>query len=50
MDDTDEGFFTKIPKDERLIVVHAGGENGFVPNALLTFKQGIFLTILYKVN
>lgn len=31
---------TPISKGERLIVVHAGGEQGFVPNALAMWKAG----------
>lgn len=29
-----------ISKDKRVVVVHAGSEAGFVPNALLTFEAG----------
>lgn len=29
-----------ISKGQRLIIVHAGGEKGFVNNALLIFKSG----------
>lgn len=29
-----------ISKGKRLIIVHAGGENGFIPNGLLIFKAG----------
>lgn len=29
-----------ISKGQRLIIVHAGGENGFIPNGLLIFKSG----------
>jgi len=31
---------TPIGKGRRLIIVHAGSESGFVPNALLIFKSG----------
>lgn len=30
----------KISKGQRVVIVHAGSESGFVPNALLTFKAG----------
>jgi len=32
---------TPISKGDRLIIVHAGGEQGFVPNALAIWKAGI---------
>lgn len=38
-DDTNEGLHQPISKGERLIIVHAGGENGFIPNALLIWKS-----------
>jgi len=31
-------FSFQMPKGERLIVIHAGGEDGFVENALLMWK------------
>lgn len=31
---------TPVAKGKRLIIVHAGNENGFVPGALLIFKSG----------
>ncbi|KAJ4440513.1 hypothetical protein ANN_08654 [Periplaneta americana] len=34
------GILTKIGKGERLIVLHGGGEEGFVEGALLVFKSG----------
>lgn len=51
-------FCKPISKGQRLIMVHAGGRCGFVPNALLIFKSGndiclqfieyyYFLTFLY---
>lgn len=40
-DGTSNGVHTPISKGERLIIVHAGGENGFVPNALAMWKAGI---------
>lgn len=40
-DVTSNGVHTPISKGERLIIVHAGGENGFVPNALAMWKAGI---------
>lgn len=36
-----KGIKKPISKGSRLVIVHAGGESGFVPNALLTFKAGI---------
>lgn len=35
-----KGIKKPISKGNRLVIVHAGGEAGFVPNALLTFKAG----------
>lgn len=35
------GLHTPISKGDRLIIVHAGGEEGFVPNALAMWKAGI---------
>lgn len=29
-----------ISKGKRLVIVHAGGEKGFIPNALLIFRSG----------
>lgn len=37
-DDMD-GVLNPVSKGSRWIIVHAGGEKGFVPNALLTFKS-----------
>lgn len=39
-DDSNEGLKKPISKGQRLVIVHAGGETGFVPNALLIFKAG----------
>lgn len=39
-DGTNNGLLTNISKGNRLIIVHAGGETGFVQNALLIFKSG----------
>ena len=39
-DGTKEGLKKKISKGQRVIMVHAGSETGFVPNALLIFKAG----------
>ncbi|XP_013198703.2 uncharacterized protein LOC106141610 [Amyelois transitella] len=36
-----KGLKTPIPKDQRVIIVHAGSESGFVPNALLTIRSGM---------
>jgi transposase len=37
-DDSSEGLHCPVPKGERLIMIHLGGENGFVENALLMSK------------
>lgn len=34
-----KGLKKPITKGERVVIVHAGYENGFIPNALLTFKS-----------
>ncbi|XP_045459312.1 uncharacterized protein LOC123669766 [Melitaea cinxia] len=34
------GLKKPISKGQRVVIVHAGSEAGFVPNALLTFKSG----------
>ncbi|XP_050508858.1 uncharacterized protein LOC126886060 [Diabrotica virgifera virgifera] len=38
-DHSNEGLRAPISKGQRLIIVHAGGENGFVKNAYLKFKS-----------
>lgn len=38
-DGTEHGLKTPISKGKRLIVVHAGSNQGFIPNALLVFKS-----------
>lgn len=38
-DDTIQGLLSPISKGKRLIIVHAGGEQGFVPNAYIRFKS-----------
>lgn len=35
------GLHTPISKGDRLIIVHAGGEEGFVPNAVAMWKAGV---------
>lgn len=35
-----KGLKKPISKGQRLIIVHAGGENGFVKDGLLIFKSG----------
>lgn len=40
-DDSCSGLKTPISKGQRLIMAHAGGEKGFVKNALLLFKSGM---------
>lgn len=39
-DGTTNGVHTPISKGDRLVIVHAGGESGFVPNALAMWKAG----------
>ena len=39
-DAQDTGLCAPISKGQRVIIVHAGSENGFIPNALLMFKSG----------
>ncbi|GBP09584.1 hypothetical protein EVAR_68069_1 [Eumeta japonica] len=40
IDGPTKGIKKPLSKGNRLVIVHAGGEAGFVPNALLTFKAG----------
>lgn len=40
-DSDTSGLKKPVSKGQRVIVVHAGGEMGFVPNALLMFKSGL---------
>lgn len=37
-DDSCHGMLKQVSKGERLIIVHAGGEMGFIPHALLMWK------------
>lgn len=46
-DNYDKELKKPISKGQRLIIVHAGGERGFVPNALLIFKSGKLLLLHY---
>lgn len=39
-DESTQGLKKPISKGQRVVIVHAGSENGFVPNALLVFKAG----------
>lgn len=39
-DESLKGLQKPISKGQRLIIVHAGGETGFVQNGLLIFKSG----------
>src|SRR3978361_1221174 len=39
-DNTSKGLFKNISKGASLIIIHAGGDMGFIPNALLIFKSG----------
>jgi hypothetical protein len=43
-DDSGKDFKKLTGKGKRLIIVHAGGETGFVPNGLLIFKS--FVTMV----
>lgn len=36
-DESLSGLFSPVSKGQRLIIIHAGGEHGFVPNAYLRF-------------
>lgn len=38
-DDSNNGLLSPVSKGQRLIIIHAGGEIGFVPNALLMWKS-----------
>lgn len=42
-DESCKGLKKPISKGQRLIIVHAGGEKGFVKNGLLIFKSGNFI-------
>lgn len=42
-DDSGKELKKPISKGKRLIIVHAGGQNGFIPNGLLIFKSGKLL-------
>lgn len=39
-DDSNNGLLANISKGERLIIIHAGGSMGFIPNCLNIFKSG----------
>jgi hypothetical protein len=39
-DGNGKGLRAPVGKGQRLIILHSGGAQGFVPNALLTFKSG----------
>lgn len=39
-DGSTQGLKKNISKGQRIVIVHAGSETGFVPNALLMFKAG----------
>lgn len=38
-DDSMEGLKKPVSKGQRLIIIHAGGENGFVPNAYIRWRS-----------
>ncbi|CAK1584696.1 unnamed protein product [Parnassius mnemosyne] len=40
-DGSSKGIKKPLSKGQRVVIVHAGSETGFVPNALLTFKSGM---------
>jgi hypothetical protein len=39
--ESNEGLCVPIAKGDCLIIIHAGGEMGFIPNALLMWKVGL---------
>lgn len=39
-DDTTHGLSRPVSKGKRLIIVHAGGEDGFIQDGLLIFRSG----------
>ena len=45
-DDSTKFMKKPISKGQRAVIVHAGGKDGFIPNALLIFKSGIFGVII----
>lgn len=56
-DDTLKGLKKPMSKGQRLIIVHAGGENGFIQDGLLIFKSGkhfvfelVYLVFLLRVT
>lgn len=49
-DESMRGLKTPISKGQRLIIIHAGGEKGFINNGLLIFRSGKFLTLLKTNN
>lgn len=49
-DDSLKGITKPISKGQRLIIVHAGGEKGFIKNGLLIFKSGNFKYFLEKTK
>lgn len=46
-DESCKGLKKPISKGQRLIIVHAGGEKGFVKNGLLIFKSGNFIYFIF---
>ena len=38
-DDSNSGFMAPVSKGERMIIIHAGGRLGFIPNALLIYRS-----------
>lgn len=46
-DDTELGLKKPISKGRRLIIVHAGCESGFIPNALLIFRSGTYVSFTH---
>ena len=37
-DDSSQGIHSPISKGDRMIIIHAGGEKGFIPGALTMWK------------
>lgn len=49
-DGSEKGFKKPVSKGRRLIILHAGGEQGFIKDGLLIFKSGNFKSLLLLVN
>lgn len=49
-DESLKGLKRPISKGQRLIIIHAGGEKGFVENGLLIFKSGNFKDRVIEIS